>query len=105
MIFINSPDVACKHPNSYVIASGGILFEIDKFEENAEFRQNLTKGKIVNITVNSFDAKFDDGYTITYPLPFKITEHKNLSLSEEDMYLYGFWKRAKKQRLVQLSLI
>lgn len=104
MTFINHSNISLKHPDAFVISAGGILFEIEKFEVGAEFRQGFYKGKIQRIESESFTAKYDAGFSITYPLPFEITALKHLNLTDETMYKYGFWKRKRRSEYIQMCL-
>ena len=106
MSFVYHSGITKQHPNAFVIAVGGILFEIDEFKEGAEFRQRMDRGTITKITDDSFVANFEDGFSIKYPLPYEIYKSNgHLEMSDEFMYLYGFWKRQKtKRKTEQLTL-
>lgn len=92
MSFINSPQEQLKHPNAFIIASGGILFEVDEFKEGTELRNHFSKGIIKEIAEVYFIVQWDI-YSIKYPLPYKFIEYGHLGLTQDDMYLYDFEER------------
>lgn len=97
--FINTPEYSARHKKSFVIEAGGILLEVDEFKVGAEFRDQFSKGEIKKINEHSFITKWDEGFEIEYPLPYEVCKIKHLSLSEEDMYFYGFKEKRKNEQI------